>query len=258
MTTGFAPVYFDAPLVNPSPGGLFATTLWTEESGAPRWLPSGLEVRPFNYGLSGFGVWVAPWNAAEADLTADDRKLPGDRPAPLDPFVAITTFASDACDMRQESQAEVKKRTSQAHRMLEPIAVESAFADRLLADAGTPATATDVVAAVGHLEELFADTNTVGFIHASARWASRAAQANLLIRNGSQFKTPLGHQWVFGGGYRVPLGDTLVATSQPFGWRTQPVLKDGIPQTFDEYQAIVERSLLIAYEASVGAVTVGP
>jgi hypothetical protein len=32
------PVYFTPPLLNPAPGGLMASTSWTEETGAPRWL----------------------------------------------------------------------------------------------------------------------------------------------------------------------------------------------------------------------------
>lgn len=258
MTTVLEPVTFDAPLLNPAPGGLFPATLWHDASGPLRWLMSGLEVRPFNYGFSGgFGVWTADWCAAEADLTDDDVKAAGDRPTPLAPFLGITTWASDECDMRPESRPEVRLRAEQIHRLREPNAVEAAFGDRLLDDAGTPDTADDIVGAVGHLEELFSDANTMGFIHARPAWAAAAAQANLIRTNaGGRLTTPLGHQWVFGGGYKVPLGDTLVATSQPFGWRGDVHVKDGVPSTYDGFQAIVERSLLIGYEASVGAVTV--
>lgn len=258
MTTAFAPVRFDAPLVNPAPGGLDAVTYWQEETGPLRWLPAGLEIRPFNYGLtSGFGVWTADWCAAEEDLTEDDVKAAGDRPEPLLPFLGVTSWAADECDMREVSRAEVRTRAEQTHRLREPNFVEAAFGDRMLDDAGTPAAADDIVDAVGKLDEMFGDTNTLGFIHAAPRWISRAAQANLLRGTGPGFKTPSGHTWVFGNGYKTVLADTLVGTSQPFGWRQVRVLKDGIPKTHDSFKAIVERSLIVGYEASVGAVSVG-
>lgn len=34
----------------PAPNGLFGATQWTDEDGPLRWLPSGVDVRVFNYG----------------------------------------------------------------------------------------------------------------------------------------------------------------------------------------------------------------
>ncbi|MCF6386540.1 hypothetical protein L2K20_06115 [Mycobacterium sp. MBM] len=260
MTSVLSPVRFDAPLVNPAPGGLFYATQWQDTEAPPRWLPAGVEVRPFNYGLdvAGFGVWAADWDAVHSELDPeDDAKRPGERPQALPVFAAITTWAADESDATAASQAEVRLRVQQICRLKEPLAVEVEFAARMLDDAGTPDTAEDIVGAVAHLESLFADANTTGFVHASPMWAASVAQANLLVRTGAGFTTPLGHRWVFGGGYKAPLGDTLVATSQPFGWRGPVSAWEGFPpEQMNRFRAIAERSLVVGYEATVGAVTV--
>jgi hypothetical protein len=259
MTSVLAPVVFDAPLVNPSPGGLFAVTSWTDagEGEALRWLPSGVEIKPFNYGgEDSFGVWTADWCASEGDLEPENLKRSAGRPHPLDPFVAVTTWASDECDLSAASRAEVRLRAAQNHRLREPVAVAREFAARLLDDAGTPDTAADIVGAVSQLEASFAETNTVGHIHASPVWAASAAQAQLLRYSGSRLSSPLGLTWVFDGGYVDGLGDTLVGTSQPFGWRGPVSISDAEKAEEGTFYALVERSLLVGYEALVGAVTV--
>lgn len=256
MTTGFAPVVFEAPLVNPSPNGLFAATSWQEQEGPLRWLGSGIDVRIFNYGgESAFGVWRAPWCVAEDDLEPEDIKT-GERPVFPDTYLPMTSWAYDECDLTEASQAEVRKRAEQTHRLQEPNAAETEFAVRLLTDAGTPDTATDIVGAVGQLEALLAQTNTLGFIHASAVWAASAAQANLIVRSGAALKTPLGHTWVFGGGYVTGLTDTLVATSPTFGWRGPVAVRDAMKLEWNRFKAVAERSLVIGYEQAIGAVDV--
>lgn len=258
MTSMLSPVRFDAPLVNPSMPGLWSATQWTESEEPLRWLPSGVEIRPWNFGFEdSFGVWAAAWNARESDLEPDDVKAPADRPEGLPAFAAITTWAADECDLSAPSRDEVRTRAAQIHRLREPIAVEKEFAARLLDDAGTAVDATDVVEAIGHLEDLFAQTNTNGFIHAAPSWAVRAAQANLIVRSGTGLKTPLGHAWVFGGGYGAQLGDKLVATSQPFGWRGLVSVKTAEKLEHNRFYAMAERSLVVGYEALIGAVAVG-
>lgn len=120
------------------------------------------------------------------------------RPTPFDP---ITVWANDQCDLTACSQDEVRLRARQNLRLLEQVAVEREIASRLIADAPAGPTPSDLVTAVGHLEAELAKTNTTGFIHASAGVAAAASAANLIILTGSTFKTPLGHTWVFGGGY---------------------------------------------------------
>lgn len=256
MTTVLTPVRFDAPLVNPSPNGLVPVTSWTDDDGPLRWL-AGVDVRVYNYAPTDAGVWAASWTALDADLTVDDVKT-GVRPEFPDTFVALTTYGYDDGALPGWSQAEVRTRAQQAQRLQEPNAAETSLAARMLTDAGTPGTATDIVGAVGQLEALLAQTDTLGFIHASAAWAAAAAQAFLIVRSGSTLKTPLGHTWVFGGGYVGVdgLDDTLVATSPTYGWRGPVDVRDAIRPEFNRFAAIAERSLLVGYEALVGAVTI--
>lgn len=260
MTSTLSAVRFDAPLVNPAPGGLWSAVQWNEvaEGDPLRWLASGIEVVPFNYGgEESFGVWSAPWCVPEADLDPEtDVKEPGGRAGPLDPFLALTTWAADECDLTAASQAEVRTRAVQNHRLQEPTAVEAEFATRMLADAGTPDTADDVVGAVAWLESQLGLTRTVGLVHASPMWAASASQANLLVRGSLAPKTPLGHQWVFGPGYLDALGDSLIATSPVFGWRGPVSLRDAKDLPHGVFRAIAERSLVLAYERVVAAVTV--
>lgn len=257
MTSVLTPIQFDAPLINPSPGGLFAVTLWSDTAAGdpPRWLAEGVQIRPHNYGGGeAFGVWVAPWNAQAADLTEDDVKI-GTRPGIPDPFIAMTIWAEDHCNLALMADSRDDVRTRAAHnlRMNEQQAVESQFAARLLDDAGAPTSADSLVAAVGVLEDAFAATNTLGCIHARPGWAAVAAQAQLLVGSGATLKTPLGHTWVFGGGYVEGLGDTLVATSQTFGWRTEAIVREATKPEANRFYAHAERSLVLGYEALIGA-----
>ena len=258
MTSSLSPVLFDPPLVNPSPNGLFGAVSWADESGPTRWLGPGVDVRVWNYTLAeSFGVWTADV-CAPFDLEPTDVKEAGDRPEWPDTFAHFTSWAADNCALTRPSQVEVQKRAQQTHRLQEPNAVETAFAARILADAGTPGTVADIVAAVSRLEAEFAVTNTLGLIHASAELAAYAAQAQLLVRSGSVLRTPLGHQWVFGGGYVEGLGTTLVATSPVFGWREPVRPRDAIREEWNRFYAIVERSLVLGFEAPIGAVTITP
>lgn len=258
MTSALAPVRFDAPLVNPSAGGLFAVTQWTESEDPLRWLPSGIEVRPWNYGVEdSFGVWAADWDAVHSDLDPEvDVKKAGDRPDPLPSFAAVTTWAADSTDLLAPSRDEARTRAAQVHRLREPIAVETEFAARLLDDADAPVEVASLVDAVAALDDLIAVTNTLAFIHARPGWQALAARANLLVRTGMALKTPSGHTWVFGGGYVAGLGDTLVATSQPFGWRGQVAVRTAEDLPLNRFHAIAERSLVIGYEALIAAVEI--
>ncbi|GAB2671972.1 hypothetical protein GCM10027169_37220 [Gordonia jinhuaensis] len=259
MTTPVAqtlnPVEYEAPLVNPSPNGLYTvTTFVSQASDVPRWLAEGVRVRPHNYGgEEAFGVWDAPWCGDPGDSIKD-----GERPGLPDPFDALTVWAFDQCDLTLPSQQEVRERAAQNLRLIEPVAVEREFAARLLADAGTPEAAANIVAAVSHIEAEFAKTNTTGLIHASAGLASLADRYGLIIRNGGVLKSPLGHTWVFGGGYVEGLGDTIVGTSPTFGWRNTVEVRETIEAKFNQFVAVAERSVVVGYEKSIGAATLTP
>lgn len=255
MTSVLQAVQFPVPLLNPSNTGLYGATTW-QTDGVPRWLDPGVQFRPVNTGATeGSGVWSAPAFATSDELTDDDIKK-GVRPALPDTFTALTVWSEDDYDLFETTDGDIVTRAQQNLRLGEQQLVEAAFATRVLADAGTPDTSTDIVGAIAYLEGLFAKAGVTGQIHASAEWAASAAQAMLLTKSGSVSRTPLGHQWVFGGGYVDGLGDTLVATFPTFGWRTDPVLRVADSPDYSRHTAIAERSVVVGYEALVGAVTI--
>ncbi|MDP7727626.1 hypothetical protein [Mycobacterium sp. TY813] len=255
------PVPFVAPPVNPSPGGLYPATLWTEEGDGPtRWLDSGVEIRGGNYSDGqASGVWGAPWCPPPA---LDGERKEGVRPDILDPFDPITVWAYDQCDLTAPSRAEVSERAAQILRLEEQPAAEREFAERLLADAaalpGGIASVADLAAAVGQIEATFALTNTVGYIHAGAQWLAPLTEVRMVSRSGTNWVSPAGHRWIFGGGYVEGLDDTFVATSQPFGWRNSAVIREAIDERANIFAAVAERSLVIGYEAAVAAVAITP
>lgn len=255
--TGMLPVAFDVPLANPSPQGLYAATGWTEVTGPSRFLAQGgVEFRVHNFGGgAATGVWSAAWCVSPDDLTEDDIK-DGARPTFLDTFVPMTMWAYDECDLTAPSQAEVRARVAQNFRLTEQVSAERTFADRMLDDAPSPIVVADIIGAVGTLEGDLAKTGTLGLIHASAELAAAASNAGLIRFNGAKLTTPLGHQWVFGGGYVEGLEAKLVATSPTYGWRDPATVREAIKQEHNLFVAVAERSLVIGYEAAVGAVEI--
>jgi hypothetical protein len=246
-------VQFEAPLVNPTTYGLYAATSWTDETGPPRWFDGGVTIRPHNYGGDdASGVWGADWCAQPDDLTESDVKT-GVRPAIPDAFDAITLWAYDECDLTEPSQQEVRERVQQNLRLRERPMVEREFSARLLADAGTVQTKSDLAALVGYLEGLIAESGTAGLLHASAELAAPLIAARLVSRTSAGLRSPLGNQWVFGGGYIDGLGGTLAATSLVYGWRGEVTVRDTIEHTSNTFVAIAERSVAVGYELALGA-----
>lgn len=180
----------------------------------------------------------------------------GERPGILPPFEPVTVWAYDECDLTAPSRAEVEQRAAQIFRLEEQVAVEREFATRLLLDAGTPETRPTLKEAVAYLEGELAKTNTTGYLHVGAHLV--AQEPSLFVASGTAHKSPLGHTWVIGGGYVEGLGDTLVATSQPFGWRDQVALRTAMDERHNIFAAIAERTVLVGYEAVIAAVTVTP
>ena len=99
-------------------------------------------------------------------------------------------------------------------------------------------------------------TNTLTFFHAGAQWASQ--EFGLVLKSGTRWTSPLGHVWIFGGGYVEGLDQTIVATSQPYGWRDAPTTRNAVDRLNNIYAAVAERSVTIGYEALVAAVTIAP
>ena len=249
---------FEVPLVNPAPGGLFSVTSWTEVTGPSRFLGEGVRIHTKNYGAEqSAGIWDAGWCGDPGD-----QRKEGERPENLDSFAPVTVWAVDSCDLTAPSQQEVRERAAQNLRLLEQTAVERELSERLLID-GSPghAGALTLTDAVAHLERLFAETNTVGYIHASAGLAAYATRYNLVTRSGAALKTPMGHTWVFGGGYVDGLvasaGEpVLVGTSPTYGWRDQVEIREAIDATHNTFLVVAERSVVVGYEHCVGAATV--
>ena len=216
-----------------------------------------MEVRPGgNYGGEhASGVWGAPW----CGEPTPGQKKEGDRPDGLDPFEPFTVWSFDSCDLTEPSRAEVQQRAMQIMRLEEQVMVEREFAARLLlgaADLGAAQTAASFKLAVGYLEGAMARTNTLGFFHAGAQWASQ--ELGLVVKSGTRWTSPLGHTWIFGGGYVEGLENVIVATSQPFGWRDQVQLRTAIDERHNTFAAIAERTVLVGYEAVIAAVEITP
>jgi hypothetical protein len=268
VTAALQPVEFTAPLVAPaSPYGLDAATTWTEStsSEALRWLPSGVRFRLRTHrATSAFGIWGASWCAHPDDLTEDDVKTgPPFEDDDPDVFEAQTVWASDRLqecgNLSAFDRAEVRERARQTFDARESIAVETDFATRMLADSPAPTGVDDVVEAVGRIEETFGATGTFGLIHARLGLLAVADDRRMIVRNPAErgvLRTPGGHRWVFGGGYATPLGDTLIATSPTYGWRSEVASREALRASATEFVAIVERSVVVGYEAAVAAVTI--
>lgn len=260
MTNALGAVQFRAPFVNPTPTGLYGAVNFTEEDGvASRWLGEGVEFQPTNYGgRNSSGVWDAPWCGDPTD--PDARKETLGRPNWTDPFPPITVWAWDECDPSGLSRAEVEANAQQILRLREQYLVEREFAARLLADAAALAdgiaSVPDVRAAIGYLEDAMAETSTYGVFH--ARPAIASEEWGLVLPRGQALTSPLGHQWVFGGGYVDTLDDTIVATSLLYGWRGPVRFVPHLEQRYNQYSALAERSVVIGYEAVIAAVTITP
>lgn len=273
MTTALNPVDFSPPLLAPaSPYGLAAVTLWPDgdhpTGEALHWLPSGVQFRQRTYRPdAAFGIWDAPWCANPDDLGPGDVKsgaaVVDDDP---DPFVAVTAWAVDRLqecgNLSTFDRAEARERAAQTFATREPVAVETAFATRLVADAGTPEPAADLLGAVAHLEETLAATGTVNaLVHARVGLLAVAEHDRLLVRDDGAsgvLRTPGGHRWVFGGGYATPLGDRLIATPQTYGWRGAVETREAIAFHRSQFVAITERSSVIGYEAVLAAALITP
>lgn len=268
MTAALLPVEFSPPLVAPAaPYGLAAATFWTA-AGADepsRWLPAGVQLKLGTHrASSAFGVWDSSWCASPDDLTEDDIKTgPPFEDDDPDVFLPMTVWAADRLqpcgNLSEFDRAEVRERARQTFAIGEPLAVETEFATRMVTDAPAPTAVEDIVQAVGHLEEAFGATGTVGLIHARLGLLAVADDRRMIVRDSREpgvLRTPGGHRWVFGSGYANPLGENLIGTSSTYGWHTQSVEREALHVGTDEFVVIIERSVVLAFEAAVAAVTI--
>ena len=271
MTTALLPIEFTPPLVAPaSPYGLDAATTWVEKLAgdeARRWLPAGVQLRLRTHRpTSAFGIWGADWCASAEDLTEGDAKTgPAIEDDDPDPFTAMTAWAFDRLqecgNLSEFDRREVRERAEQTFMVSEPIAVETDFSTRLMADAPTPTAVNDLLGAVAHLEETFAALGAFGLIHARAGLLAVAENRRLIIREPGApgvLLTPAGHRWVFGGGYAAPLGDNLIGTSPTYGWRDEVEVREATQYERNQFVVIAERNSIVGYEAIIGAAEITP
>lgn len=252
------PITYDPPAVSATTQGLYGVVNWVQNGTEPtRFIDAGVEIRYQNYGLDNqFGVWGEQWCIDAESIATDKVKDRTDPDDFLDAFTPMTVFAWDhnyCGDMSADSRSEVSARAAHALDLTEPVSVETTLAARLSSDAGTPASKSGLLLSVSYLEGELAKLGLTGYIHAGAQYASLAASLRLDFGG----RTPLGHKWVYGGGYVAGLDDVLVVTTQPVGWRSPAVVRDTIQYDTNQYVAVAERTLVIGYEAVLAAVTVG-
>lgn len=251
-------VTFRPPLVNPAPYGLNQAVQWTDDA-TPRWFDGGVQFWPVgNFGFMQSGnSWTSPWCSIEPGSGDQEVKAVGAEPELIDPFQAFTLYSSQACDPSPQTRTETENRLLQMLRIGESVGLETMLADRMVFEATTEhiAVSRDTVReAVAYLEGQLAKTNMLGQIHASPQAA--ALEWGIVLQQGAILRTPLGHQWVFGGGYVDTLGDLLVATSPIFGWRTPMTVRSVVDYMHNQHLVVAERSYVLGAEALIGAVYV--
>lgn len=239
------------PPALPAPKSILDAVTWIQDGTTPLRFLDGLTIRQANFGLSDqFGVWGEDWCASP-----DDTKVKERPDAVFVDVAPLTVYAYDQneCgDLTADSRQEVRDRVAQIMAMTEGKAVETYVSLRILDDLPAPVTAASVTEAVSILETELAKAGVTGYLHASPKWAAYLNDSRLSLSG----KSPMGHTWVFGGGYADTLGDTIVATTPLYGWRGPLTLRDAIKHELNQYVAVAERSLLIAYEAAIAAVTI--
>ena len=251
-TTPMAVVY-EAPAVPAQGYGLYSAATLFDSGDAPRELLAGIDIFPFNCDTG-----VGSYSPELCDPTPPN-KLPGARPD-LQHFDPLVVWAAAECAPDQTEDEEMA-RARQLRTLHEPLIVESAFATKLLADAGAAAAATSLTDAIGQLEVFLGEQGFNGYIHASRKWAVEAGYLNA-ASGSAVLRTNLGNTWVFGGGYDSALGNTLIATGPVTLWRSTPFEEvvttgsHGTPEYNNTVYALSERVVTVGYECAVHAVTI--
>lgn len=240
------PSDYTAPVQQPAWSGLYAVATIDPDT---RRAAAGVHVWPTNCGPS--GTWPSDVCAPPPTGTLKE----GDRAAASAVFLPVTAWGYDECGL--VATPDQSARATQYLAINEHLYVESAFATRLLADAGIVAASVNLWDAVAQLEAALAADGLVGVIHASTYWTTIALGIGLISKQGTVYRTARGTLWADGGGYDGVLGDTLVATGAVFLWRDPITVTEAISQTANMRVAVAERTVLVAYEpCHVSAVAV--
>lgn len=183
-----------------------------------------------------------------------------DRPARIttDPF---PIYWGEECGTIAFEDTDARVRAGLAQG--ESRAVEARIWGELGADSVDLGVGRGIVDALGHVEEELGDRLGVrGLIHAPIRCAAHAAESGLIRYDGPVMRTPLGHTWVFGGGYDPaggappPDGAMLVGTGPTTLWRT-PVFTQGpiLDRSTNRYVAIAERIYMAGWDCAAVRIT---
>ena len=237
---------------NPLAVGTLYVAATVADLAAPSRIDGGVNIEQVNCGESA-GVW--PLDCPPPDDAGELRG--GDRAAALT-FDAYGVWAADECSLVGATEQEARERAMQRLRLTEERVVSAAFADRLLADAGTAATAPGdgIVGAVGALEEALAEGGLPGVIHAARHHLAYAANKGLVVRvQGGRLETPGGNVWAFGTGYGE-LGATLVGTGPVTIFRSDVQVDVGMNHGQNERTAVAQRAVVPTYECAAIAVEV--
>lgn len=243
-------VEYEAPLVNPVGGGLYAAATVIP---APAHWTWGVSIRPINCG-NGFGTWDVTDPCAEPD--PEVRKI-GSRTPPLDPFLPVVTWGYDECDP-QETDEQVLTRARQNQRLGEQLVVESTFGQRLLTEAIDLGAVGDLFEAVSVLESELAQLGVTGVLHAASGWAAIASVQSQILGTGAVKRSPLGHAWAFGGGYVDTLDNVIVATGPITVWQGAIQEQAALDAYKNLRAAVVERAVIVGYECAAYKVSVTP
>lgn len=254
MTSAFLPLIFTPPLEAPARGLYDAVTWIVDGTDTARFVATNVDIQRVNSGLEQqFGVWGEDWCVDPDNIESTKYKYRLDNQ--YRSFEAMTVYGFDhnyCGDMTDAARAEVRQRALDTLTTKEQNAVENVLGSRMLGDAPYTQYVGNIVQAVSHLENELMLNGQVGYLHASPKWAAYLAQERLNIGG----RSPLGHTWVFGGGYAGTLDWTLVATTQPYGWRTGIAVRDAYKYDLNQYVVVAERSVVVGYEAVFAAAVI--
>lgn len=239
MTAPFPGFDYQPPAVTARAGLYEAASVLTDVTGTDPRITGGATIWPTNCGPS--GTWPS-------ELCPPPPASPkeGDRPGNAY-FAPTTAWGWDECGNLAAGQENID-RAKHNLAVNEPLYVESAFAAKILADAGTAAAAVSFVDAVAQLEAGLASDGQIGAIHASPYWTAVGFVTNLLRWQGSKLTTQRGTPWADGGGYTTTLGNTIVATGNVFVWRGPVTTAEANDTQHNRRVALAERTVLAAYE----------
>lgn len=247
------PVTYDPANAAQITTGLMGAVEWVQDGTEPtRFIDTGVKFRYQNVLLDGqFGVWGESWCGTPATDKVKDRTT-----SFPEPFTAMTVYGFDhnyCGDLNVECRAEVVERARHALDLNIDQSVETTLSARLITDAGAAPTKTGILATVSYLEGELAKKGLMGFFHVGAQWAAYATEQRLNIGG----RTPLGHRWVYGGGYVAGLGAKIIVTTQPYGWRGPVSERSTIQHDHNQFIAIAEQTVVVGYEAVLAAATIG-